>query len=153
MGVLFLCPSEPRGRRHANTRCAFTHPQRLEPVLRTVAHSRRSHVSARGLGENIHSLQTHMDKQKCTQARTQCTLSPPNLCNRAAPPHNTLFIKSRTFQPSTSKIHTGDDAKVQSVYSPSETTSGAKEYTGGGQAVLQSPLGPGAVRWNCPQGK
>lgn len=151
MGVFVLCLSEPRGRRHANTRCAFTHPQRLETGMRIVAHSRTSHVSARGPGENIHSLQTHMDKQECTQTRTHWTLSPPNLCNRAAPPHNNLFIKGRNV--SASKIHTGDDAKVQSVYSPSETGNEAKEYTRGGQAVLQSPLGPGAVRWNCPQGK
>lgn len=50
------------------------------------------------LDTNIHSLQTHIRKHKCTKhahTRRHCSLSIPNSCDRAVPPHNNLFMKSK----------------------------------------------------------
>lgn len=50
------------------------------------------------LDANSHSLQTHIRKHKCTKhahTRRYCSLSIPNPDDRAVPPHNNLFMKSK----------------------------------------------------------
>lgn len=50
------------------------------------------------LDTNSHSLQTHIRKHKCTKrahTRRYCSLSIPNPDDRAAPPHNNLFMESK----------------------------------------------------------
>lgn len=50
------------------------------------------------LDTNSHSLQTHIRKHKCTKhahTRRYCSLSIPNPDDRAVPPHNNLFMKSK----------------------------------------------------------
>lgn len=81
-----------------NTRRAHTHPQRLEVMLHIAAHSRTSHTFPHaGLGKTFTAYRRVWTNRGVQSAHTHghWTLSLPNLCNRAAPPHNNLFINSK----------------------------------------------------------
>lgn len=99
-----ICTCTTAGARLMGGVC-YEHPARphaSSEIRSDVAHrgtlTHGAYVSAGGPGENTHSSQTCVDKQECTKrahTRTHWTLSLPKLCNRAAPPHNHLFIKSK----------------------------------------------------------
>lgn len=97
------------------------------------------------LDTNSHSLQTHIRKHKCTKrahTRRYCSLSIPNPDDRAAPPHNNLFMKSKNVSRLPPPKYTRDTAGRCNRLSQSEIGNAAKEYSGGGELYHRSPRGP-----------